>query len=341
MVARQLRGSRVTLPAALVVDDLHKRYRSLVRHGVRLPHFVDIEAVAGMSFDVRPGEIVGLLGPNGSGKTTTMKIALGLVRPDRGVCTVLGTRVCGNLSDAAPGVGALIETPTFSPRFSARRTLELLGRLQRVPSSEVEHCLTTVGLAGAADRDVGGFSLGMRQRLGLAAALLRRPRLLVLDEPANGLDPEGVRELREVLRRFAGGGGSVLLSSHVLDEVQKLADRAVVVARGRTLREGRPGELLASPVRGWRLRVLDAGPGSSHRDLAAVLDGRYTVVPAGPATASAYDVAGAHPVEVLSRLVTAAGLTIVELRPLSSSLEDEYLGLLDHAGDVVGSGWGS
>ena len=345
MVDRELPAGRLAVSevAALTVDDLAKRYRSVARRARRFPHFADIEALAGMSFDVRPGEIVGLLGPNGSGKTTTMKIAVGLVRADRGSCSVFGTCVDGNLGAAAPLVGALIETPKFSGRLSARRTLELLGRLQRVATSEVDRCLRVVGLDDVADREVDGFSLGMRQRLALAVAMLRRPRLLVLDEPANGLDPEGTHQLRAVLRHFVDEGGAVVLSSHVLAEVATLADRAVVVNRGHTLYEGRMDDLVRRGANRWRLQVINSsGPtGFDHdsveRDLTVALSDRFAVMPSG----SGFEVTGRGSVDALSRLVTCAGFVITELCAAGSSLEDRYLDLLSGSRpDTPKAGWG-
>lgn len=267
MARRPLPAPRVTgddpVSATLLsVEGLTKRYRTWTRSRGVVPRVVGVDALAGMSFGVGAGEIVALLGPNGSGKTTVMKVALGLASADAGSCVVLGHAVPRGLRSTVRGAGAIIETPRFAPGLTAHQTLDLLGRIQRIPDDRVRSCLATVGLAPFGDRRVGTFSLGMRQRLALAAALLRRPALLLLDEPANGLDPAGMQQLRVVLRRFAGDGGGVLVSSHGLAEVQALANRVVIVARGRTLLAGSLTEL-TSPGRSLEdryLAVVGAGP---------------------------------------------------------------------------------
>jgi ABC-2 type transport system ATP-binding protein len=204
---------------------------------VRLQHvtkrYGPILAVDDLSFELRPAAVTGFLGPNGAGKTTTLRVLLGLTEPTSGTATILGRRYA-QLEDPLGTVGALLETSTFHPWRSARNHLRILAHAAGVARERVDQVLSEVGMSDAADRRVGGFSLGMRQRLGLAAALLGRPRVLVLDEPANGLDPEGIRWLRNLLRGYADDGNSVLISSHLLSEVSQTVDDVVIIAGGRT-----------------------------------------------------------------------------------------------------------
>ena len=192
-----------------------------------------LTAVEDLSFDIRPGAVTGFLGPNGAGKTTTLRMLLGLAEPTSGTATIFGRRYA-ELDDPLGTVGAVLETGGFHPWRSARRHLQILAAAAGIPRDRADELLHFVGLEPAAGRRVGGFSLGMRQRLGIAAALLGRPRLLILDEPANGLDPEGIRWLREMLRDYARAGNSVLVSSHLLSEVAQTADDVVIIAGGRT-----------------------------------------------------------------------------------------------------------
>jgi ABC-2 type transport system ATP-binding protein len=194
--------------------------------------FGEVVAVDGLSFEVDRGTVVGFLGPNGAGKTTTLRMLLGLVAPTAGSARIDGRRY-RELSEPVRHVGALLEASSFHPGRSARDHLRVVTTAAGLPLSRADEVLDQVGLAGAARRRVGGFSLGMRQRLGLATALLGDPEVLILDEPANGLDPEGVHWLRGLLRHLADEGRTVLVSSHVLAEVAQTVDQVVIVARGR------------------------------------------------------------------------------------------------------------
>jgi ABC-2 type transport system ATP-binding protein len=200
-------------------DRVSKRYGAIV-------------AVDDLSFEIRAGAVTGFLGPNGAGKTTSLRVLLGLAEPTAGAATVFGRRYA-ELEDPLATVGAVLETTTFHPWRSARNHLRILASAGGIAHARVDDVLDQVGLADAGDRRVGGFSLGMRQRLGLAAALLGRPRLLVLDEPANGLDPQGIRWLRDFLRDYANDGNSVLISSHLLSEVAQTVDDVIILASGR------------------------------------------------------------------------------------------------------------
>jgi ABC-2 type transport system ATP-binding protein len=201
-------------------------------------------AVDEVTFSLEPGTVTGFLGPNGAGKTTTLRLLLGLAEPSSGRALVFGRRY-QELDQPAHLVGAVLESTDFHPGRSGRDHLRILALAAGIPPGRAEEMLDQVGLASAAPRPVKTCSLGMRQRLGLAAALLGDPQLLVLDEPANGLDPAGVRWLRSVLRTFADGGGTVLISSHVLAEVAQTVDRILIINRGRLVASSSLDELAA------------------------------------------------------------------------------------------------
>ncbi|MFC8598490.1 ABC transporter ATP-binding protein [Isoptericola sp. NPDC057191] len=212
------------------IDGLHKSYRGF-------------EAVHDVGFTAAPGRVVGLLGPNGAGKSTTLQVLLGLTRADAGTATFDGRRYA-DLEHPAQVVGALLDAGGLHPGRTGRDHLRVQAAASRLPADRVAAALSAVGMTPAADRRVRTYSLGMRQRLGIATALLGRPRVLVLDEPANGLDPAGTRWLRELLRAFADDGGTVLLASHVLAEVAQVADDLVVIGQGRVVAAGPLSELV-------------------------------------------------------------------------------------------------
>ena len=217
--------------AAITVQGLTKR-------------FGDVLAVDRLSFQVDEGTVAGFLGPNGAGKTTTLRMLLGLVDPTSGTATVGGRRY-RDLPDPVRRVGAVLEAGGFHPGRSARDHLRIQATAAGLPQTRIDQVLEQTGLAGAARRRVGGFSLGMRQRLGLAAALLGDPEVLILDEPANGLDPEGVHWLRGLVRGLAAEGRTVLVSSHLLAEVAKTVDQVVIVDEGRLVTQAAMAELTA------------------------------------------------------------------------------------------------
>jgi ABC-2 type transport system ATP-binding protein len=217
-------GNRV-----IAVESVTKRYGEIV-------------AVDDLTFSVEPGTITGFLGPNGAGKTTTLRLLLGLVEPTAGEALVFGCRY-RELTDPARRVGAVLESNDFHPGRSGRDHLRTLGLAAELPASRVEEVLALVEIEAVADRRAKTYSLGMRQRLGLAGALLGDPEVLVLDEPANGLDPAGVHWLRRFLRRFAEQGGTVLVSSHMLAEAAQTVDQVVIIDRGRLVATGHLGEL--------------------------------------------------------------------------------------------------
>jgi ABC-2 type transport system ATP-binding protein len=206
--------------------------------------FGAVTAVNGLSFDVAPGTVTGFLGPNGAGKTTTLRILLGLVSADAGTATIDGLSY-PELPEPLHQAGAVLEAAGFHPGRTARAQLRIQALAADADASRIEDVLDLTGLTAAADRRIGGFSLGMRQRLGLATALLADPEVLILDEPANGLDPEGVRWLRGLLRGFAAEGGTVLVSSHLLAEVAQTVDSVVIINSGRLVAQGPVAELTA------------------------------------------------------------------------------------------------
>jgi len=226
------------------VEHLTKRFRKTL-------------AVDDLSFRVREGTITGFLGPNGAGKTTTLRIILGLVRPTAGKATVMG-RSYRALDSPTRRVGAVLEAANFHPGRSGRNHLRVLATATGIPYSRVEEVLQLVDLADAAGRRAGGYSLGMRQRLSLAGALLGEPQVLVLDEPANGLDPQGIRWLRELLRSLASEGRTIFLSSHVLAEIEQIADEVVIIHRGRFVEHATTVELAARAAGGIRVRSPQA-----------------------------------------------------------------------------------
>jgi ABC-2 type transport system ATP-binding protein len=205
--------------------------------------FGSVEAVKGLTFEVRPGRVTGFLGPNGAGKTTTLRSLLGLVRPTAGEATFDGRRY-EELDRPSAHVGAVLEDASFHPGRTARNHLRVLAEAGQHPAGRVDEVLALVGLSDAADRRLKGYSMGMRQRLAIAAALLGDPEILVLDEPTNGLDPPGIRWVRDLLREQARAGRTVLVSSHLLAEVAQSVDDVVVIARGELRGQGTLEEVL-------------------------------------------------------------------------------------------------
>jgi ABC-2 type transport system ATP-binding protein len=259
-------------------------------------------AVVDVSFSCEPGTVTGFLGPNGAGKSTTLRMLTGLTPPTSGAATVAGHRY-RDLRNPGRVVGVMLDASAQHAGRTGRETLQIAGSLLRSSPDAAESMLERVGLQDAATRRVGQYSLGMRQRLGIGVALLGDPAVLVLDEPANGLDPEGIRWMRLLLRDFADRGGTVLLSSHLLHEVQATADRLVVIGQGRVVADGPLTELLAGS--GTRVRAVDE-PGLAGALVGAGLDVRP--VADGGLVVSA----GA---ERVGRVAAATGHVLLELRP--------------------------
>lgn len=225
------------MAAVIEIEGLRKTYRSR-RRGVR-------KALDGFDMVVEAGQVHGFLGPNGSGKTTTLRTLLGLIRPNGGRMAILGKEVPAALPEVVRHVGAIVESPQFFPYFSAKDTLSLLACAGDVPQRRVMEVLELVGLRDRANERVKTYSLGMKQRLAVASALLKNPKLLILDEPANGLDPGGIREMRTLMRNLVDSGMTVVLSSHILNEVQMICDSVTIISLGRRVAAGSVAEVLA------------------------------------------------------------------------------------------------
>ena len=300
------------------VEGLRKEYRRF-----RAPATV---AVDGLDLNVPSGGVFGFLGPNGAGKTTTIRTLLGLARPTAGRCRVFGVDAQREFHRVQRRVGTMIETQALFLGFSGRRNLGLLAGMEGIPASAVDEALDRVGLADRADDRLETYSLGMKQRLGLAAALLKDPELLVLDEPANGLDPAGIRDVRRLLRSFGDEGRTVLVSSHLLGEVQQMCDRVAVVARGRCVAAGPVEEVLASAgMRGVVVRLADP------------VAGRAALTSAGfPVSEDSQSlVVGVDPGEAprVAEALAARDLYPLELRPGGASLEEAFLTLTGETPD--------
>jgi ABC-2 type transport system ATP-binding protein len=286
------------------VDHLTKRYGRTV-------------AVDDLTFRVTPGRITGFLGPNGAGKTTTLKAILSLIRPTSGSTRVLGKHY-RELDDPARKVGAVLETSRYHPGRSGRNHLRVLAAQAGIPRERIEEVLELVAMKGAAKRRVGGYSMGMRQRLGLAAALLGEPELLILDEPANGLDPAGIRWLRDLLRSLAKQGCTILVSSHVLAEVEQIADEVVIIHRGKFVTQSSTAELAARASAGVRVRSPQAEQlrellSTNGMSVVVMDDGALGVVDGTP--------------ERVGELAAANQIVLHELAAERATLEEAFLEL--------------
>jgi ABC-2 type transport system ATP-binding protein len=291
----------------LVVETkgLTKRYRGSVL------------AVDNLELRVRRGEVYGFLGPNGAGKTTTLKMLLGLVRPTAGSATVVG-----HPSGAGEGlkhIGAIVESPAFYPYLSARDNLRVMADYSGVPSSRVDAALGEVQLDGRARDKFGTYSLGMKQRLGLAAALLKEPDLLILDEPTNGLDPAGMVEMRALIKELGRGQRTVLLSSHLLGEVEQICDRVGVIQKGQLVTEGTVEQL-----RGEVTLLVRAQPLSQARETLDRLLGSDAVSIEDGALRLKVDPSRAPEI---TRALVAVGVEVIEVRTGERSLEEVFLEL--------------
>ena len=305
---------------AVCAEGLGKRYSS------------GVHAVADLDLRIREGEVYGFLGRNGAGKTTTMRMLAGLIRPTAGSVSVFGKPA--GLPAALADIGALIESPALYPHLSGRDNLQLLARYAGVRLSRVDDVLEEVGLADRAKDRFRTYSLGMKQRLGVAAALLKQPRLLILDEPTNGLDPSGMADMRALVRTIGRGDRTVLLSSHLLGEVEQICDRIGVIQQGRMVAEGTVDELRADS--GPALLVV-VEPVSTAVDVLTALpwvqdftvDGttiRVRTEPARPAPACAAE---------LNVELVRAGVAVFELRPVARSLEEVFFELTDEPATEV------
>jgi ABC-type multidrug transport system ATPase subunit len=304
---------------AISTTALRKTYRSI--RGKRTV------AVQGLDLDVPVGGVHGFLGPNGSGKTTTIRMLLGLVRPDAGTMAIFGRPVPDQLPAVVGRVGAIVESPKFFPAFSGRRNLELLADAIGTPRPVVEQVLAETSLKERGKDRYKSYSLGMKQRLAVAATLLKQPDLLIFDEPTNGLDPAGIREIRETMRELGDQGKTVLVSSHILAEVEQVADTVSIIGHGRLLAHGAVADVIGTrSAAAVRLRVADhetAARVLGEAGLAVTADGDYLRVDGAD-----------DPAEVTRRLAEH-GLYVSELAPVRAGLESVFLELT--AGEGLGS----
>jgi ABC-2 type transport system ATP-binding protein len=300
------------------------RARGLVKR------YKEVLAVDHIDLDVRAGDVYGFLGPNGAGKTTTLRMALGLITPSEGSVELFGRDPLRHGARALEGVAGFVEAPRFYPYLSARKNLELLAALDGDRARErIGEVLETVELTPRAAHRVGGFSHGMRQRLGIAAALLRRPRLLILDEPATGLDPAGMRDMRLLIRRLADARITVLLSSHQLPEVQELCDRVAIVESGRVVYEGALADLRRQGGAGYRLRTTD------DATALRIVREQPGVEHSGGGEHGLSFQADEPAVGELSLALARAGVGILSLTPELATLEDLFFRLTE--GDEAGT----
>jgi ABC-2 type transport system ATP-binding protein len=298
--------------AIIECNGLRKEYRRL-RGGTSI-------ALQGLDMAVDAGGVFGFLGPNGSGKTTTIRCLLALSYPTGGSCRIMGIDPAKDLHKVIDKIGAIVEAPAFFAGFSGRRNLQLLARSRGIDEKKVEAALERVGLATRGKDLVKGYSLGMKQRLGIAAALLKDPQLLILDEPANGLDPAGIKEVRELIRSLGREGRTVFVSSHVLAEIQQTCDRVAILSRGRAVRVGSVEEVLSTGRSASMLvRVPDIARAEQVLSSAGIevntSDGMLTV-------GVSQDDAGR-----ITEVLAAQGVYLTELRPHQASLEDVFLEL--------------
>ena len=275
-------------------------------------------AVDGLDLHVPVGGVHGFLGPNGSGKTTTIRMVLGLVRPDSGEITVFGRPVPAGLPQVISRVGAIVESPKFFPTFSGRRNLELLADAIGTPRARVGAVLAETGLADRGGDHFQTYSLGMKQRLAIAATLLKEPDLLIFDEPTNGLDPAGIHEVRTTMRRLADQGRTVLVSSHILAEVEQIADTVSIIGRGRLIAAGAVAEIIGDQAHVVRVRLAET-------------DRALAVLAAAGLTArtehGALLVDGVQDPAELNRLLASHGLYASELVAQRAGLESAFLDL--------------
>ncbi len=285
-------------------------------------------AVDDLSFSVRPGSVTGFVGPNGAGKSTTMRVMLALDRPDAGQATFDG-HPFRDLHDPMRSVGALLDAKAVHPRRSARNHLRMYAATNRIPDARVDEVLGLVGLADVASRRAGGFSLGMAQRLGLALALLGDPPVVILDEPANGLDPEGILWIRTFMRYLADQGRSVFVSSHLLSELGQVVDDLVVIGKGRLLAAGSLHDVLGTGS-GQAVTVVTPDAPRLEQLIVAAVAGAEVVVDESHRDVTArsvrLDVRGVDAVTI-GELAAANGIVLHELTPREPSLEDAFLRL--------------
>jgi ABC-2 type transport system ATP-binding protein len=280
-------------------------------------HYKQVKAVDGLSFTIKPGRVTGFLGPNGAGKTTTLRMLLNLVRPTAGAATIGGRRYA-DLADPMRHVGAVLEASSAHKGRTGRNHLRIICAAAGLPDSRADEVLELVGLTPAAKRKFKGYSLGMRQRLGIAAAMLGNPGVLILDEPANGLDPEGIRWMRDLLQKLAGEGRTILVSSHLLSEMELLADDVVIIAAGKLIAQGPMEKVIAEMGDTGQIRVRTPDP---ERLTAALPNATVTTDDEGVLTIRGVDA------PAVGEAALAAGVVLHELTTQRPDLERVFLDL--------------
>jgi len=301
------------MTSVLEISGLRKTYRS--RGGPR-------RALDGFDMNVEAGQVHGFLGPNGSGKTTTLRTLLGLIRADGGQMRILGRELPRDLPEIIGQVGAIVESPQFFGNFTGRDTLSLLCDAGNLPQSRVDWALELVGLPDRAKDRVKTYSLGMKQRLAVASALLKQPRLLILDEPANGLDPGGIREMREMMATLSADGMTVVLSSHILSEIEIICDHVTIISLGRRVAAGPVSEVLAAHSTGQVKLALD-----NEADMTAAGEVLRAAGVACERQNGHLLVSGVDKPASLSRLLAERQLYVSELTPVGADLESVFLEL--------------
>jgi ABC-2 type transport system ATP-binding protein len=303
---------------ALVIETsgLRKEFRTRRGRHVVAVHDLDLAVPA--------GGVHGFLGPNGSGKTTTIRMLLGLARASRGQMRVFGQPVPKLLPQVIDRIGAVVEQPKFAPTFTGRKNLTLLARSVGLPETRVDEALERVGLSGRDSERYKGYSLGMKQRLAIAATLLKSPELLILDEPTNGLDPAGIRDIRDTIRDLGSSGVTVLLSSHILAEVQQVCGSVSIIGKGRLLASGAVDDLVGAGGSTTLVRVADPAAATDHLRRAG-----YVVAPVAD---GGLHVEGAVRTDEITRLLAGYGLYVSELAPVRRDLESVFLQLTADAG---------
>ncbi len=292
------------------------------RNGVAAIDGLDIQIEAG-------GRVHGFLGPNGAGKTTTIRCLLGLIRPSAGDVKLFGVDVASNLPSIIGRIGALVETPKFFPNFSGRKNLQMLADVVGVRSVAIDEALDTVGLSDRSGDKFGTYSLGMKQRLAIAATLLKDPELIILDEPANGLDPAGIVEIRQLIRSLGSSGRTVFVSSHQLGEVQQTCDEVMIISKGRLIRQGPVSEMVSLGASNKQI-VTVRDPAQAIRILN---DAGFNVQPVPEPETVHVEIPAARADEI-TKALAAHQVFLSGMRPAEASLESVFLELTEGQGEL-------
>lgn len=297
--------------------------------GLRKEYRNGVVAVDNLDITIEAGGVHGFLGPNGSGKTTTIRCLLGLIRPTAGEVRLLGTDTTTSMSSVVDRIGALVETPKFFPNFGGRKNLKLLAGVIGLPDAQVDRCLETVGLSERGGDRFATYSLGMKQRLAVAATLLKDPDLIILDEPANGLDPAGIVEIRQLIRSLGEHGKTIFVSSHQLGEVQQTCDEVMIISKGRLVRKGPVAEIASLGAGDHQIVTIDNIPEA----MAVLQQAGFSVQPGNEPNTLLVQV-GAERAPDITRALAASDRYLHGLRPSEASLESVFLELTRGEGSL-------